>query len=145
MAKGTFDQRTPTRAIRGMVVGILGFGGLERRAPGYGRELGPVGVGQDSPGLFAGPPDVDSTRPEREEAVDLLIAVRGAAGEVQMHAVLNRLGVGDRHEADAEGCVLVDPDDDLVLALGENLPAKRLGPEPGQAGQIANKSRWKAR
>jgi hypothetical protein len=42
-----------------------------------------------------------STRraPEREEAVDLLIAVRGAAGEVKMYAVLDRLGIGDRHVA----------------------------------------------
>ena len=35
--------------------------------------------------------------PVREESVDLLIAVCGAAGEVKMHAVLDRLGVGDRH------------------------------------------------
>ena len=31
---------------------------------------------------------------ERQEAVNLLIAVRGAAGEVKMHAVLDRLGIG---------------------------------------------------
>ena len=53
-----------------------------------------------------------------------------------MHAVLDYLGVGDRHEADADRRVLVSPDDDLVLALGQNLPAERLRPEPGQAGQI---------
>ena len=73
--------------------------------------------------------------PEREKAVDLLIAVRGAAGEVKMHAVLDRLGIGDRHEAHADGRVLVSPDDDLVLALGQDLPAQRLRPEPGQAGR----------
>jgi phosphoglycerate dehydrogenase-like enzyme len=28
MARGVFDQETPTRAIRGSVVGILGFGGI---------------------------------------------------------------------------------------------------------------------
>ena len=44
--------------------------------------------------------------------------------------------IGNRHEADTYRCVLVSPDDDLVLALRENLPAKRLGPEPGQARQI---------
>jgi len=55
-----------------------------------------------------------------------------------MHAVLDRLGIGDRHEAHADGCVLVSPDDDLVLALGQNLPAERLCPEPGQAGQIVS-------
>ncbi len=41
--------------------------------------------------------DAGPDRPEREESVDLLIAVCGAAGEVKMHAVLDRLGVGDRH------------------------------------------------
>ncbi len=55
-----------------------------------------------------------------------------------MHPVLDRLGVGDRHEAHADGCVLVSPDDDLVLPLGENLPAERLCPEPGQAGQVVS-------
>jgi hypothetical protein len=75
-------------------------------------------------------------RPERKKAVDLLIAVRGAAGEVKMHAVLDHLGIGDRHEAHADGRVLVGPDDDLVLPLGQDLPAQRLRPETGQAGQI---------
>jgi hypothetical protein len=55
-----------------------------------------------------------------------------------MHAVLDRLGVGDRHEAHADGCVLAGPDDDLVLPLGEHLPAGRLRPEPGQAGQVVS-------
>jgi hypothetical protein len=50
--------------------------------------------------------------PERKQAVNLLIAIRGAAGEVKMYAVLDRLGIGDRHEALAEGRVLVSPDDD---------------------------------
>jgi hypothetical protein len=56
---------------------------------------------------------------------------------------LDRLGVSDRHEADAEGCVLVSPDDNLGLALGENFPAKRLGPEPGQAGQPRDLDGWR--
>jgi hypothetical protein len=57
-----------------------------------------------------------STRcPERKKAANLLIGIRGAGGEVQVPAVLDRLGVGDRHEADAGGRVLVSPDDDLVL------------------------------
>ena len=55
-----------------------------------------------------------------------------------MHAVLDRLGIGDRHEAHADGCVLVSPDDDLVLPFGQDLPAERLRPEPGQAGQIVS-------
>jgi hypothetical protein len=33
---------------------------------------------------------------------------------------------------------VVSPDDDLVLALEQNLPAERLYPEPGQAGQIVS-------
>ena len=86
----------------------------------------------------AGLPDVDPARPEREEAVDLLVAVRGATGQVEMHAVLDRLRIGDGHEAHADGRVYVGPDDDLVLPLGQDLPAERLGPEPGQAGQIVS-------
>src|SRR5690349_3653616 len=79
-----------------------------------------------------------STRPERDEAVDLLVAVRGAAGQVEMHAVLDRLRIGDGHEAHADGRVHVGPDDDLVLPLGQDLPAQRLWPEPGQPGQIVS-------
>ena len=53
-----------------------------------------------------------------------------------MHLVLDRLGISDRHEADAHRSVLVRPDDNLVLPLGQDLPAKRLRPEPSQAGQV---------
>jgi hypothetical protein len=95
-------------------------------------------VGKDGPGFSAGLADADSARPERKETVDLLIAVRGAAGKVKMHAVLERLGAGDWHEAHASGRVLVGSDDDLVLALGQDLPAGRLRPERGQAGQIVS-------
>ena len=101
-------------------------------------ELVSLRIGKDSPGLSAGLPDVYVARPEREKAVNFLIAVRGAAGEVKMHAVLDRLGIGDRHEAHADRRVLIGPDDDLVLTLGENLPAKRLRPEAGQARQIVS-------
>ncbi len=55
-----------------------------------------------------------------------------------MYAVLDRLGVGDRHEAQAGGRVLAGPDDDLVLPPGQDLPAQCLRPEPGQAGQIVS-------
>ena len=51
---------------------------------------------------------------------------------------LTVLGVGDRHEAHADGRVLVGPDDDLVLALGQDLPAQHLRPEPGQGGQVVS-------
>jgi hypothetical protein len=94
----------------------------------YYAELVSLRVGKDSPGLSAALADVDPARPERKKALNLLIAIRGAAGEVKMYAVLDRLGVGDRHEAHADGCVLVSPDDDLVLPLRENLPAQRLRP-----------------
>ena len=82
--------------------------------------------------------DVDPARPERKKAVNLLIAVRGAAGEVKMHPVLDRLGIGDRHETHADRRVLVGPDDDLVRMHGQDLPAERLRPEPGRAGQIVS-------
>ena len=101
-------------------------------------ELVSLGVGQDSPGLSAGLPYIDPARPEREKPVDLPVAVRGAAGEVKMYTVLDRLGIGDRHEAHADRRVLVCRDDDLVVALGEDFPAERLRPEPGQAGQVVS-------
>jgi hypothetical protein len=110
----------------------------ERFLRSHYAELVSLGVGKDRPGLSAGMADVDPARPERKKASNLLIAVRCAAGEVEMDAVLDRLGIGDRHEAHADRRVLVGPDDDLVLALGQNLPAKRLCPEPGQAGQIVS-------
>ena len=68
----------------------------------------------------------------------ILIAVRGAGGEVEMQAVFDRFLAGDRHEAHADGRVLAGPDDDLVLPLGKDLPAERLRPEPGQAGQVVS-------
>ena len=110
----------------------------ERVLRAYDAELVALWVGKDGPGLGAGLPDVDPLRPEREKAVDLLIAVCGAAGEIEMQAVLNRLGLGDRHETHADRCVLIGPDDDLVLPFGQDLPAERLRPEPGQAGQIVS-------
>ena len=65
----------------------------ERFLRAHDAELVSLRVGKDSPGLGAGLPDVDLTSPERKEAVDLLVAVRSAAGEVEMHAVLDCLGV----------------------------------------------------
>ena len=84
---------------------------------------------QDSAPAWPMPP---RRAPSPKEAAGLLIAVRGAAGEVKMDAVLDRLGVGDRHEAHAGGRVLAGPDDDLVLPPGQDLssraPASRTGP-----------------
>ncbi len=75
--------------------------------------------------------------PSARRAAGLLIAVRGAAGEVEMDAVPDRPGLGDRQEAHAGGRVLAGPDDDLVLPPGQDLPAQapasRTG--PGRAGR----------
>jgi hypothetical protein len=58
------------------------------------------------------------------------MSARCAAGQVEVHAVLDCLRIGDRHEAHADGRVPVRADDDLALTLGQDLPAERLGPEP---------------
>src|SRR5215469_10490715 len=110
----------------------------ERFLRSHYAELVSLGVGENGPGLGAGLPDVDPARPECKKTVNLLKTVCRAAGQVEMHTVLDRLGIGDRHEADADGCVLVSPDDDLPLALGQDLPAQRSRPEPGQAGQVVS-------
>lgn len=55
-----------------------------------------------------------------------------------MDAIFDRLGLGDRHEAHADGRILFDPDNDLVLPLGQDFPAKRVRPELGQAVQIVS-------
>src|SRR5690348_12794651 len=55
-----------------------------------------------------------------------------------MHTILDRLGIGHGHEADADRGVVVGSDDDLALALGQDLPAQRLRPEPGQARQVVS-------
>src|SRR6266581_4925717 len=73
----------------------------ERFLRAHHAELVALRVGQDSPGLSAGLPDVDPARPECKKAINLLSAIPGAAGEVKMHAVLDGLGIGDRHEAEA--------------------------------------------
>jgi len=56
-------------------------------------ELVSLRVGKDSPRLSAGLPDVDPARPERNKAVNLLIAVRGAADEHvgSMRGTLDRI------------------------------------------------------
>jgi len=104
----------------------------------YHAELVSLRVGQDRPGLSAGLPDVGAARAEREKTVNLLITVSGAAGQVEVHTVLDRFGIGDGHETDADGRVLVGPDDDLAFTLGKDLPAERLRPEPGQPRQVVS-------
>jgi hypothetical protein len=48
--------------------------------------------------------------------------------------VLCRLRIGHRHEAHADGRVLICPDDDLAHTRGQNLLPEGLRPEPGQPG-----------
>src|SRR6478752_9440955 len=97
MISQAVSAETPQAAvIRGPEPGRLTD---ERVLRAHDAELVALGVGKDGPGLGPGLPDVHPLRPEREKAVDLPIAVRGAAGEIEMQAVLNRLGIGDRHEA----------------------------------------------
>jgi hypothetical protein len=127
-----------SRREQGSPCSQCGASAEERFLRAHYTELVSLGVGKNSPGLSAGLPSVHPPRPERKEAVDLLLAIGGASGQVEMHAVLDRLGISDRHEADADGRVLVGPDDDLVLALGKYRPAKCLGPEQGQARQIVS-------
>jgi len=107
----------------------------ERFLWAYHAELVALGIGHDCPGFLACLPDVDPAGPERKEALYLLIAILCAAGEVEVHPVLDRLRVGYRHEAHADGRVFVSPDDDLPLALGQNLPAEHLRPEPASPGR----------
>src|SRR5260370_6051568 len=100
----------------------------QRMSVSYGRTTQnsfPSGSTRTVQGLSAGLPDVDPARPEREKAINLLVAVRGAAGEVEMHAVLDRLGLGDRLAAHAGERVCAGPDDALVHWLGKNLPSHR--------------------
>jgi hypothetical protein len=61
----------------GSVCGSQGrFSTDERFLRAHDAELVPLGVGKDSPGLGTGLADIDPARPEREKAVNLLIAVR---------------------------------------------------------------------
>ena len=99
-------------------------------------ELVALRVGQYNPGLCASLPDVDPAGSESQEALDLLVAILGAGGHVEVHAVLDGLWIGDRHKAHSDGRILVGTDDDLAFTLGRDLPAERLGPEPGQRRQV---------
>ena len=132
---------TPTSAHaadKGFGPAVLGAEPHRLGFPSGARRILFLRARKDSPGFSAGLPNTRTpAAPERKDAVGLLIAVRGAAGEVKMHAVLRRLGIGDRHEAQASGRVLVGHGDDLVLPLGQDLPARRLRPGtgPGRAGR----------
>jgi hypothetical protein len=93
----------------------------------------PSGAARTVQGSVPVCPDAGPAGAQREKPPDLLVAVPRAAGRVEVHAVLFRLGIGDRHDAHAGWRVLVSPGDDLALALGQDLPAGCLRPEPGRA------------
>jgi hypothetical protein len=71
----------------------------ERLLRAHDAELVYLKIGQDGTGFSAGLPDVGPARPEGKKAVDLLLAVGGAAGQVELHAVLDHLAIGDWQEA----------------------------------------------
>ena len=54
-------------------------------------------------------------RAQREKPLNLLFAIVRAASQVGVQAVLDRLRIGDRHEAHAGRRVFVSPEDDLAL------------------------------
>jgi len=65
----------------------------ERFLRPHDAELVSLQVGEHCPGLGAGLPDVDRACPQRNEPVNLLKPVCRAAGQVEMHPVLDRLGI----------------------------------------------------
>src|SRR5262249_49504993 len=70
----------------------------ERLLRAHGAELVYLRIGQDGPGFSAGLPAVGPVRPEGKKAVDLLLAVGGAAGQAEPHAVLDHVAIGDWHK-----------------------------------------------
>lgn len=70
MAEGHFDQRTPTRSVRGAVVGILGFGGIGRASARLFTSLGARVHAINTSGATDEPVDWIGTPRE----VDLLLA-----------------------------------------------------------------------
>jgi hypothetical protein len=102
----------------------------------YHAELVPLRVRQHGPGLGAALPDIDPASAEGEQALDLAVTFDRAGGQVEMHPVLDCLRFGHRHEADADRSGVVGADDYLTLALGQNVPAERLCPEPGKPRQV---------
>jgi hypothetical protein len=92
------DLRTPIRSTR-RVAARVRVPGFSVRPMSWRAELVSLGIGQYSPGLCAGLTDVDPACPQRDKPLNLLVAVLGAAGQIEVHAVLDRLQAGNRHEA----------------------------------------------
>ena len=77
--------------------------------------------------------DVCPARPDRNKTVNLPIAIGSAAGEVNMHAILDRLGIVDRHEDMPTGAFSPVP---MTISFSRcsvpssQAPASRTGPGP---------------
>ena len=99
-------------------------------------ELVPLGIGEHGPRLRTALPDVDPSRAESENPLNLGVPAVRAGGEVKVQTILHRFAVGHRHEADSHRRGFVSADDDLSLTLGQDLPVQHLGPEPGLSRQI---------
>src|ERR1051325_9228623 len=88
-----------------------------------GAELVSLRVSQDGPGFSAGLPDAGPARPEGKKAAGLLLAVGGAAGQVELHGVLDHLVIGDWQETPAGRRVLVGP-----VTIARSRPERILQP-----------------
>jgi transposase len=129
------------RSCRERIIDLRGVGRSrwssgERCFRAYHAELVTFRVGQDRPRLGAGLADVDPAGAQRQQTFDLRLAVFRLGGQVEVDPVLERLRLGHRHEAQSDRRVLVWPDDDLALSLGQDVPAEGLRPEPGQPRQV---------
>ncbi len=78
-------------------------------------------------------------RPERNKMVNLPVAIGSAAGEVNMHAILDRLGIVDRHEDMPTGAFSPVP---MTISFSRSLSTFQPSAcvqnraRPGQARQI---------
>lgn len=103
-------------------------------------ELVALRISEHRPRLVASLTDVDGSRPEGDEALNLRLTFAGSGVgawvEIEMHTVLDDLVLGARHETDADGRVVGWADDDLPIAFGEDGPVEHLAPEPGQPKEI---------
>jgi hypothetical protein len=81
----------------------------ERLLRAHDAELVSLRIGLDGPGFSAGLPMSARRAPRGKKAVDLLLAVGGAAGQAGLHAVLDEVAIGDWQERPAGRRVLVGP------------------------------------
>ena len=97
------------------------------RVPSLGdhAELVTLGIGHKTVArLFAGCP-MSTVARKPEQPLDLLVAVLRAAGQVQVHAVLDRLGMVTGMEHMPTGACSSVPMTISRSTLGQDLPAQR--------------------